>query len=305
MEWLDVLGYVSYGVLCLFALIWTLGVRRRLSAGLPVIIGALTFVVAAILLPVLQLNLLHSLWVIPAIFATITLIYNPLLSHQVPVLYPLLKTIGSIYARVIRIGIGSQYIKNSRFVEAAHDGDIYAIRGLLNDDEADINGKDRDGKTAIGWAAHKGHAEIVKLLIDYGADVNMQQNKGITPLMLAVDQNHAEIATLLLNAGADPNAATTNRGQTALMSVLMTPGRSQLAKLLLEHGAEVNAKNRQGTTPLMVASLSGDADAVNLLLEWGADIDARTTSDTTALSAAKQNDHEETAQVLMHAGSHR
>jgi len=62
-------GYIGYSLLILITVGWLLGVRIRLSAGLPVILGSLFFVFVAVILPVSGRPLIHSWWLIPAGFA--------------------------------------------------------------------------------------------------------------------------------------------------------------------------------------------------------------------------------------------
>ncbi|NGX40447.1 MAG: hypothetical protein KR126chlam4_00269, partial [Candidatus Anoxychlamydiales bacterium] len=79
-----------------------------------------------------------------------------------------------------------------------------------------VNNKNEYGKTALMWAAAKGHKEIAHLLIDAEADVNLRGNDGNTALMYAAHEGHKEIVDLLINAEADVNHQD-NDGCTALM----------------------------------------------------------------------------------------
>ena len=69
-------------------------------------------------------------------------------------------------------------------VNAVRSGDVSAVRSLLGS-RADVNAKQPDGATALMWAAHLGHQQIVDLLIAAGADVNAANDYGATPLWLA------------------------------------------------------------------------------------------------------------------------
>ena len=106
------LGYVGYTILIFFAITWTLGVRVKLGAGLFTIMGALFYIVAAILLGVLGINKLHSWWILPSGFIFV-MVCTFILSARIPLLYNLVKILGSIYAGIIRIGIPSEKIKAS------------------------------------------------------------------------------------------------------------------------------------------------------------------------------------------------
>src|ERR1044071_5253352 len=84
-----------------------------------------------------------------------------------------------------------------------------------------------------------------------------RDRRGATPLMHAAAYGTTEAVRLLLEAGADVNARN-NFDATAL---LWGARDSAKARLLIEHGANVNAQSKQGRTPLMVASRrDGGAD---------------------------------------------
>jgi ankyrin repeat protein len=69
---------------------------------------------------------------------------------------------------------------------------------------ANVNAKDRDGETALMWAARRGHSETVKALINAGADVNVKGGRySKTALMWAEAWDHSEIAEILKQAGAE------------------------------------------------------------------------------------------------------
>ena len=60
------------------------------------------------------------------------------------------------------------------------------------------------GKTALHYAAEKGHVAVVKILLRDGADKNGKDEKGRTPLSHAAENGHALVTEILLDAGADP-----------------------------------------------------------------------------------------------------
>jgi ankyrin repeat protein len=78
--------------------------------------------------------------------------------------------------------------------------------------------------------------ESIKSLLKRGADADVRGGCYKTPLMIV---ENAEVAKLLLERGADVNARDLDDGKTALMLVKNT----EVAKLLLERGADVNARD--------------------------------------------------------------
>ncbi|KAG6336252.1 hypothetical protein ID866_2829 [Astraeus odoratus] len=86
---------------------------------------------------------------------------------------------------------------------------------------------------------------------------------------------HYEVVQFLLQSGAPPDVPDIV-GHTALHYACTPPhGNVRLAKLLLEHGANVNAQNRYGEVPLFFPCQGGDAKLVELLMEHDADLDLR------------------------------
>ena len=95
-------------------------------------------------------------------------------------------------------------------------GDPAVVKALLAGG-ANIRETDKDGMTALHWAAVTHHADVAQTLIAGGADVNAVDRFGYTPLLYAatVDFGDADTVKALLAAGADPNAKD-KQGRTAL-----------------------------------------------------------------------------------------
>jgi ankyrin repeat protein len=78
---------------------------------------------------------------------------------------------------------------------------LFATKELLNRG-ANVNAKDKDGKTPLMLAAVQDHDLIVRSLLENDADVNVKDKDGNTALMLAIEKEYAEIVELLKQAGA-------------------------------------------------------------------------------------------------------
>lgn len=96
------LGIIGYVILCLLAIIWLLGVRTQLGCGIHVILSSLFFVTCAVALPLSGMPFLHAWWMIPAGYAVAFLVAH---FFRVPIVWPLLHLVGSLYAGIVRIGI--------------------------------------------------------------------------------------------------------------------------------------------------------------------------------------------------------
>jgi ankyrin repeat protein/mono/diheme cytochrome c family protein len=103
-----------------------------------------------------------------------------------------------------------------------------------------------------------------KLLGELPAIGNSRGPTGTTPLMQAVLYGDAAMVKALLAGGADPNLRN-DAGASALM---WAADDLEKTRLLLDHGAEIEARSEDGRTPLQIAlSFSGNSDVVKLLLE--------------------------------------
>jgi hypothetical protein len=136
-----------------------------------------------------------------------------------------------------------------------------------------VNKGDSYGKTALHWAARRGHEATVQLLLQARAKVNARDIHGETPLHEAASSGHEIVVQLLLQAGEEVDAKTPD-GETPLHKAARW-GHEAVVQLLLQTGAKVDAKNTTGETPLHQAAWSEQGAAVQLLLQTGAEVDAR------------------------------
>jgi uncharacterized protein len=155
--------------------------------------------------------------------------------------------------------------------EAAALGDVEALRAVLDAEPGSVTGYSSDGWTALHLAGFMGHVDTVRLLLERGADsnalsVNAMRN---TPLHagLAGPLPH-EGARLLVEAGADVNARQ-HGGYVPLHSAANREEVRTL-ELLLDRGAEVDAAAEDGRRAIDFARERGNAAAVERLLARGA-----------------------------------
>jgi uncharacterized protein len=154
--------------------------------------------------------------------------------------------------------------------EAAALGNLSQLKNLLDHDRSLARSYSPDGFTALALAAYMGQKETVHHLLVAGADPNAvaKNATGFTALTGAVSQNHNEVARMLVEKGANVNYSYEG-GFTPLIHAAHA-GNFELVKLLLEKGADPNAKSGEGKTPIAYAREKGHDRVVELLKTHGA-----------------------------------
>lgn len=153
--------------------------------------------------------------------------------------------------------------------------------------------QDNKGKTALMYAAKKGHSAIVRLLLEFGAALDLQDNDGKTALVYAARKGHAQIVRLLLEAGANPDLKD-NDDNTAIILAAYHFKRD-VVETLLQASADPNLKGSHGQTALMMATVFDNIEIVKALLKAGANPDLQDDNGRTALMLAPS---EEMAKLL-------
>jgi ankyrin repeat protein len=141
---------------------------------------------------------------------------------------------------------------------------------------------------ALFAAVQSSDLAAVRAALDAGADVNATGDYGMTALFYAADRGSEEIARLLLERGAEPNIVDTFYGSTPLFSAL-NAGNTAVALLLLEHGAE-------GAGAVLMRSLqSGDVATAEVVV---ASVALPRPLRDQALSAAEEGGYAALADAL-------
>jgi ankyrin repeat protein len=152
-------------------------------------------------------------------------------------------------------------------------------------------------------AARQGDLTGVRKLIQASAgEVNTPSRDSMTPLLWAAQAGNVDMARTLLQAGADANLA--NRYGITPLWLAATNCNPALVALLLEKGASATAALPHGETPLMAAARAGDGESIRRLLKAGADANAREkTQGETALMWAAAEDHPDAIRALVKGGA--
>jgi ankyrin repeat protein len=127
------------------------------------------------------------------------------------------------------------------------------------------------GMTALIIAANRGNADTVRCLLDHGALVNGYDYELLTPLHWSAALDHGLIVDILLEKGADLEARE-ELGQTPL-HLAASAGHRDVVKLLIEKGAFIEASsNHVGDKPLALACKFGHGEVVRYLVQMGASV---------------------------------
>ncbi|HEV7998445.1 MAG TPA: ankyrin repeat domain-containing protein [Planctomycetaceae bacterium] len=125
---------------------------------------------------------------------------------------------------------------------------------VLLDYGASVNDRGRYGLTALHYAVRGGKLPLIKLLLDRGAAVDALDEDGLTPLLhLAKTRSKADpipVMELLVDSGADINAL--NETQGTLLMHFARHGKAEPVQWLLAHGADRNARNKNGKTAVQI-----------------------------------------------------
>lgn len=156
-----------------------------------------------------------------------------------------------------------------RLVDAIdQDGDVTAaIAG-----GAEVDHPLPNGATPLLWAVAKHKPEAVRALLAHRADVRARDRQGDTPITVATrfcPAGDLSVLGLVLDAGADPNARDL-AGDPVLLTLCRARNLDAI-RLMVRRGADPGAFDRAGTPLVLKAALVQDWDVVYTLLDVGAD----------------------------------
>lgn len=196
----------------------------------------------------------------------------------------------------------------------ANDGQ--AVRELIRQDRALLEAVSPMGVSPVLFAAYYHHPQMARVLVEEGAPLNVFEAAavgeagrvgalldadaallnavspdGFSPLGLAAFFGRTEVARLALERGADVNAVSANAMQVRPLHSAVAGNHETLARELVAAGADVNAEQQDGFTPLMGAAQNGNAALVSFLLSCGAQADAKADDGRTAESVAAEEGH--------------
>jgi ankyrin repeat protein len=151
----------------------------------------------------------------------------------------------------------------------------------------------------IHVAAKNGDTDEVAALVSMDSRLTRtHDDDGWTPLHLAAHYGHAKTVSVLLHNNTPVDIRSTNPMANTPLHAALAGRRNDVSKMLIEAGADVNARQHGGWVPLHAAAANGDRDMVELLIARGADRVAANDAGVTAASIARERGHAALADFL-------
>lgn len=208
-------------------------------------------------------------------------------------------------------------------LEHIKTANLAGIKHALNQDKSLADAITPHGVSVLQFAAYCRNTEAVQLIKKYKTSIDVfeataigeQQvvkeamvdnpalktafsTDGFSLLGLAAFFGHLNLAEFLLSHGCNPNISSNNDFKVAPLHSACATSNVEMAKLLLQNGANVNAMQMNDITPLHSAAHNGSLEMVKLLVSHHADQNAKTTDGKTAYDMAIEGSFEEIAKLL-------
>jgi ankyrin repeat protein len=132
------------------------------------------------------------------------------------------------------------------------------------------------GQNALMWAASKGNAAVIDLLLKAGANPNAASKAGFTPLIFAAESGDAKAVSSLAAAGAQVDYAVP-AGLNSL-SIALALHKPEVASVLIAKGAALTVLDAAGNLPVHLAARDGDLSLLKEMFAHGADVNSKTSA---------------------------
>jgi ankyrin repeat protein len=159
------------------------------------------------------------------------------------------------------------------------------------------------GPTPLIRAVRAGQTDTVRELLAAGAEIDTRDYRERSALYLAayLDEDRTAEVRILVDHGATIDAFN-KLGETPLFAAA-AKGHNERLKILLAAGGDINSNRFRGRTPVFRAADHGETEAVAILLEHGADISIANNRGETPLYAAARRGHLDILRMLLAAGA--
>jgi ankyrin repeat protein len=178
-------------------------------------------------------------------------------------------------------------------------GNLTAVEELLREgDDLDINQTDNNGWTPLMWACKNNKVLVALVLVNNGADINIKNKDGKSARDYAKKRGFEK--DLIESAKSVTPADATPEGSLHEASM---EGRLDDIKRLVENGCDIDLKDEDGSTALLLASDNGFAEIVVYLGEQGANKDIQNSNGTTAVLKACSHGYGEIVEYFSSNGA--
>ena len=181
-------------------------------------------------------------------------------------------------------------------------GDCKTLTWLIQQG-VDVNHCNKDGWTAVYWAAQKGNLDVLKLLHSNGANIHQESSGGTNCIMSAsLGTGDSKTVTWLIQQGVDVNHC--NKDGWTAVQVAAQKGNLDVLKLLHSNGANIHQESSNGTSCIISASLgTGDCKTVKWLIHQGVDVNHCNKDGCTAVHGAAQKGNLDVLKLLHSNGA--
>jgi ankyrin repeat protein len=213
--------------------------------------------------------------------------------------------LGAALTRQTTRGGENQVERDAALIDAAARGDAAEVRRLLRAG-ASVAATDSEGRTALIAAAYDDHVEVGRLLIGAGADVNVQDNTRQSAYLIPTADGSLPFLRLTLQAGADVQRLDSYNGTGLIRAA--DRGHVEIIAELLQTDIAIDHVNRLGWTALLEAIILGNGgprhtEVVRLLVAAGADVNLADSGGITPLAHAQRRGFAEIIAILQAAGA--
>jgi ankyrin repeat protein len=211
---------------------------------------------------------------------------------------------------------------SERCFELLQAGDADGLRRLLDENPSAVDAKDAAGVSLLMQALYRGHRDLAEAIADKkheldifeaaslghlerlkecvrdAAALKSYSGDGFTALHFACYFGQPQAAVLLVEKGSRVDVVANNATQVMPLHSAASSRNVAAARILLEHGAPVNARQQGGWVPIHAAAQNGDLDMVELLLAHGANVEIANDAGKTPAMVARDKGHAEIVGLL-------
>jgi len=179
----------------------------------------------------------------------------------------------------------------------ARRGEDSLLLKFLERPEADINLKDRAGRTALFYAIQEEKSDTAKLLLDRGAKVSVVDSKGVTPLVVAARKGSIPLMRQMIKKLEEEKQKP---DLNAALLAAAAEGHARAVEMIVHWGADKETANEKGETALILATQGNHLEAVKMLTVK-LEVETQTADDTDliAYDHAKNKGHKELSEYLI------